>query len=188
MLKHKGTIQLETDRLILKRFEMNDCVDMFNNWATDLEVTQHLTWQPHENITVTKGIIGGWIDTYGNDEFYNWAIVIKEIDQVVGSISIVEHCNLDQHCEVGYCSSKAIWGNGYMTEALSKVIEFLFEEVNFNRISAIHYVDNTPSGIVMKKSGMKYEGCKRKYKIMSNGKFVDCESYALLKSDRHSLK
>ena len=184
MLKHKGTIRLETDRLILRRFEMNDCVDMFNNWATDLEVTQYLTWAPHENMSVTKGIIGGWVDGYVNDEFYNWAIYIKKIDQIVGSIGTVGHCNLDQHCEVGYCSSKGVWGNGYMTEALSCVIDFLFDEINFNRISALHYIENISSGKVMKKVGMKYEGCKRKYKIMSNGEFVDCESYAILKNDR----
>ncbi len=184
MLKHQGTVTLETDRLLLRRFKMDDCVDMYNNWATDPDVTRYLTWPPHENMTVTKGIIGGWIDAYASDEFYTWAIVIKSSGAVVGSIGTVGHNNQDKHCELGYCISKALWGKGYMTEALKCMIDFLFDKVDFNRLEAIHYVENVSSGKVMLKAGMRYEGCKRKYKIMSNGHFVDCESYAILKSDR----
>ena len=46
-LTHKGTIQLETERLILRRFTSADDTTMFNNWANDPEVTKYLTWQTH---------------------------------------------------------------------------------------------------------------------------------------------
>lgn len=44
MLKHTGTEMLETERLVLRRFRESDAIDMFNNWASNKEVTRYLTW------------------------------------------------------------------------------------------------------------------------------------------------
>ena len=48
-MNHIGTIRLETDRLILRRFTMDDAEGMLNNWASDDEVTKYLTWPTHQN-------------------------------------------------------------------------------------------------------------------------------------------
>lgn len=52
MIKH-----IETDRLLLRRFKMDDAQNMFNSWANDEQVTKHLQWLPHEGIQVTKNIL-----------------------------------------------------------------------------------------------------------------------------------
>lgn len=52
-----GTKTLETDRLILRKITMNDAESMYN-WANDENVIRYLTWQPHENIDVTKSLSG----------------------------------------------------------------------------------------------------------------------------------
>ena len=49
-MQHKGTQALETERLILRRFEPGDAQSMFDNWASDDEVTAFLTWSTHENV------------------------------------------------------------------------------------------------------------------------------------------
>ena len=41
MLQHKGTQLLETPRLILRKFAMNDAQAMYENWASDPEVTKY---------------------------------------------------------------------------------------------------------------------------------------------------
>ena len=33
-MKHKGTVRLETDRLILRPFTLEDALPMFRNWAS----------------------------------------------------------------------------------------------------------------------------------------------------------
>ena len=53
-MNNVGTIKLETDRLILRRIELNDAEKMFNNWCNDEEVTRYLPWEPHGKIEVTK--------------------------------------------------------------------------------------------------------------------------------------
>lgn len=49
-MKHLGTKKLETKRLILRRFEIEDANAMYKNWASDLEVSKYLTWPPHSSI------------------------------------------------------------------------------------------------------------------------------------------
>lgn len=59
---------------------------------------------------------------------------------MVGSISVVEISNTMERCEVGYCLSKSYWNQGIMTESLKAIIKYLFNEIGFNRIQAIHNI------------------------------------------------
>ncbi|HEY8804517.1 MAG TPA: hypothetical protein VIM42_05285 [Clostridium sp.] len=64
MLVHRGTTIIETNRLILRPFVMDDATNMFNNWASDSEVTKHLSWRAHSDITIAKGLMQMWVDSY----------------------------------------------------------------------------------------------------------------------------
>ena len=80
-MKHCGTQTIETERLILRQFKSEDADAMFKNWANDEEVTKYLTWPPHGTVDVTKEILKQWVDSYKNEKYYQWAIVLKEIDE-----------------------------------------------------------------------------------------------------------
>lgn len=56
-MKHLGTINLETSRLKLRRFELPDAEAMYKNWASDPEVTKYLMWPPHKDVSVTESIL-----------------------------------------------------------------------------------------------------------------------------------
>ena len=84
--------------------------------------------------------------------------------------------------EVGYSLSRAYWNRGFMTEALTCVLEFGFTRLNLNRIEAQHECDNPASGHVMRNAGMKHEGTLRQ-RIYNKGRFSDVDLYAILKSD-----
>lgn len=71
-MKHLGTINLETERLILRKFKIEDAENMYNNWAGDSEVTKYLSWQTHPNIEKSKEIIKSWTNNYSKNDFYNW--------------------------------------------------------------------------------------------------------------------
>lgn len=58
-----------------------------------------------------------------------------------------------------------------MTEAMSAVIAYLFDEVNMHRILTKHDVENPASGKVMQKCGMKHEGIFRRYYLHSDGTY-----------------
>ena len=77
MMKHCGTQRLETGRLILRRFELEDARPMFENWAKDPEVSRYTTWLPHESAEVTRALIADWIQRYEDPGYYNWVMALK---------------------------------------------------------------------------------------------------------------
>lgn len=182
-MKHIGTQRIETKRLLLRKIKLSDAEMMFNNWASDEEVTRYLTWMPHESIENSKGLIGIWLEELQCDSCYKWCIELKETNQVIGTIDVVDMIKNIDSAVMGYCLSSKYWNQGIMTEALSAVQQFLFEEVGFNRIEAYYHTANPSSGKVMEKSGMKYEGVRRQYAKDNQGNFVDVVTYAILRDD-----
>ena len=106
MLQHKGTQLLETPRLILRKFTMDDAQAMYENWASDPEVTKFLTWSTHGSAEVTENVLKSWVDGYAQDDFYQWAIVSKGLDAPIGSISVVSRNDKVRIAHIGYCIGK----------------------------------------------------------------------------------
>ena len=183
-MKHCGTQRLETERLILRRFVIEDADAMYKNWASDDEVTKYLMWSTHTNIDVSKSVIEDWVNSYSDEKYYQWAIVLKgNCDEPIGSIAAV-HMNEDiSMVHIGYCIGKNWWHKGITSEALKAVMDFFFEKVEVNRIESRHDPRNSNSGKVMKKCGMKYEGTMRSSDRNNQG-ICDACYYSLLKSER----
>lgn len=177
-----GTQLMITKRLVLRRFTVDDAKDMYENWAKDSEVTKYLRWPPHTNVDVSRGLLSQWVASYADLSYYSWAIALKENNIAIGSIGIMEVSKVDQSGEIGYCMGKSWWGKGLMTEALKAVLQFSFEEVGFNRLEAVHSINNPASGRVMQKAGMTFEGIARQ-KYKANLGFQDCKIYSVLKQE-----
>lgn len=182
-MNHLGTKKIETDRLILRPFVMEDAEAMYRNWASDPEVTKFLSWPTYKSVADAYAILEIWIPQYSDNTFYQWAIELKELGEVMGSISVVNQDERVDMMEIGFCIGKSWWGQGIMTEACRAVIDFLFDEVGAQRIEAGHDPNNPASGAVQRKCGMKYEGTFRR-RIRSNQGITDVCLNAILKEER----
>ena len=179
-MQHKGTVRLETDRLILRRFRLDDSGAAFQNWTSDKRVTEFLRWPAHDTVNTTKKIIQMWVDGYARDDFYQWAIVLKNNGNgPVGTISVVDRNDALNILHIGYCIGSRWWNQGITSEAFSGIIPFLFEQVKANRIESQHDPRNPNSGKVMIKCGLKYEGTLRQADISNKG-VVDAAVYSIL--------
>lgn len=98
-MNHKGTIFIETERLILRRFTENDVEAMFRNWEGDPKVTEFLRWKTAANLKDAENVLLEWIRDYEKADFCQWAIVLKELEEPIGTISVV-----DKNESIGYCS------------------------------------------------------------------------------------
>ena len=186
MLTHKGTRELRTGRLVLRRVTEGDAEIMYRNWASDDEVTKFLTWPTHESVEITKMVLSEWTGSYDKPDFYNWAITLKENgDEPIGNISVVRINSATDCAAMGYAMSRAHWRKGIMPEALKALVDFLFDEVGFNRIEAEHDVNNPASGKVMEKAGLRYEGTLRQSGHSNQG-IIDVVWRAILKQDWRS--
>ena len=181
-MKHLGTRILKTDRLILRPFVLEDAQAMYDNWAKDPEVTKFLSWPCYKSTADAYDILRIWLESYEKPEFYQWAIVMKETDQPIGSISVVNSDDRVAMAEIGYCIGKLWWGRGIMPEALSAVMDYLFDLVGMQRIEAGHDPNNPASGAVLRKCGLQYEGTLRR-RIRSNQGITDVAWYSILKEE-----
>ena len=182
-MKHLGTKTIKTNRLILRPFLLKDAQAMYGNWASDPEVTKFLSWPAYQSVDDAYSILNIWLDDYEKTDFYQWAIVPKDLDQPIGSISVVNSDDRVDMAEIGYCIGRRWWGQGIMPEALEAVMDYLFDEVGMQRIEAGHDPNNPASGVVLRKCGLKYEGTFRR-RIRSNQGITDVAWYSILKTDR----
>lgn len=182
-MKHTGTIKIETDRLILRKFRLSDAAQMFKNYTSRDKVTQYLTWCPHKNMDDVKGYLRNIVlPEYNKKSTYRWAIVWKENSEVIGCIDVVKNDEKLLRAELGWVLGDDYWGKGIMPEAAKAVIKHLFE-VGYVRIEAIHDARNLKSGRVMEKIGMKHEGLLRKYNPDRTGELQDCDIWAIIKDE-----
>ena len=181
-MNHSGTKRIETERLVLRAFQLSDVESAYRNWTSDDKVTEFLRWPTHEDISVTESVIKDWIVQSAKPDFYQWAIVLKELDEPIGTISVVEQNEALNSVHIGYCIGSKWWRQGITTEAFAAIIPYLFDEVGVNRIESQHDPNNPYSGDVMKKCGLHYEGTLRQADFNNKG-IVDACMYSLLKSD-----
>ncbi|HNZ83607.1 MAG: GNAT family N-acetyltransferase [Sedimentibacter sp.] len=181
-MNHLGTKEIETDRLLLRKFKLSDAEEMYKNWANDDNVTRYITWPTHKDIEETRRVVEGYVNDSARDNYYHWCIVLKETNEAVGSIGAFRLYDDLKLFEIGYCIGKKFWNKGITTEAMKALIKFFFEEVGVNRIEARHDVKNPASGRVMIKSGLKFEGILRQAGKTNNG-INDMAVYAILKEE-----
>lgn len=181
MLTHLGTRELTTPRLTLRAYRPGDHAAMFANWASDPEVTRYLTWPTHASEAVSRNVIDMWIESYVSPTVYHWGITLA--GELIGDIAAVNWKDSTACVEIGYCLCRRFWGQGIMTEALSAVIDFLFDRVGFYRITLMHDTRNPASGRVMQKCGLQYEGIHRGACRYPDGTWCDVARYAILRSD-----
>lgn len=181
-MKHVGTQTIETERLTLRRFTTEDAQAMFDNWASDSEVTKFMTWPPYEKVEWAADYLKYVSDSYTAQDSYYWAIVLKELGEPVGAISVVAVSEDANWIEIGYCIGRDWWHQGITSEALAAVINYLFENTDANRIQATHDIRNVNSGKVMQKCGMKYEGTLRQHGRNNQG-ICDSAMYSILREE-----
>jgi ribosomal-protein-alanine N-acetyltransferase len=166
--------RLETERLTLRKAAKSDAPDMLE-YASDEDTVKYLNWAGAKTIDeVMAGIIGFHWSRPGV-----WVIELKENKKCIGAIDIRLEPGHEKS-EAGYVLNRDYWNKGYMTEALTAVIDFCFGVLELNRVETYHYVGNEASGRVMQKCGMRFEGISvQSAKI--KGVFRDVARYGLTK-------
>lgn len=147
-------MRLETQRLILRPYTMDDFEDLY----AILSDEQTMQYYPS---AFSEEKVRGWIrwnkenyDTFG---FGLWAIVLKENGKMIGDCGVtMQKINGSIKPEIGYHIHKDYQNNGYATEAAQKCKDYIFEHTPFNRIYSYMNGRNVPSYTVAAKNGMQF--------------------------------
>lgn len=172
----------ETDRLILRKVELNDLENIFE-FSSDPEVAHHMTWEVNKSKEDTLNhFVSVAIESYVKGQSDDLAIVHKESGKVIGTCSFIDWSNEHSNAEVGYVLNRNYWGFGLATETVHELIKFGFETIQLNRIQGKCDIDNFGSEKVMLKVGMSYEGTLRKNEFIK-GEFKDTKMFSILKEE-----
>jgi ribosomal-protein-alanine N-acetyltransferase len=178
-MTHKGTITLETERLILWRVKIEDADALFFAGAGNPEITRYMTWSALPNVSALREVLEHWVADYKNPDTYKWAIVLKDTGKVIGVIDT----SINPDGGVGYWIGKPWWRKGLVSEALSAVLKFMFEEVGVESQQGFHDLRNPASGAVMRKCGMKFERSAPQSWTNGLGERCDADHYAISAND-----
>lgn len=147
-----NTPTLRTDRLILRKFIKDDLEALFEIFS-DEEVNVFLPWYPLKTMEDASIFYSRCFESKYQQEYsYNYAICLKDDNYPIGYVNVDTHDSYD----LGYGLRKEFWHKGVITEACRAVIEQLKKD-GIPYITATHDVNNTRSGEVMRKLGMKYQ-------------------------------
>lgn len=175
--------QLETERLVLRRFTLDDAQDLLE-CASDPEVPKYTSWEQHKTIDDAIQTINQIMSIYDDTgtKRWTWGIEHKADDnKLIGTFTIwgePEHAR----AEIGYILGRPYWGQGLVSEAAREVLRFGFNELGLNRIQASCDLENIASARVMEKNGMTYEGTLRDW-LFTKGKYANFKMYSVLRRE-----
>lgn len=153
-------VYLESKNLILRPFLESDLEDFYNYCKVD-GVGEMAGWIHHKSLEESKLILNIFIK-----EKKTFAIVDKESRKVIGSIGLEtynenvageKYKNLKCR-EIGYVLSKEYWGRSYMPQAVKRILEYCFKDLDLDAVFCGYFKRNLQSKRVNEKLGFKNIG------------------------------
>jgi [ribosomal protein S5]-alanine N-acetyltransferase len=170
-------VALETARLGLRSYSADDIAELVP-LINQPEVAATTLRIPHP---YTEDDAKGFLTLLEDPDRLWLAITLRSDGHQIGGVGLTlsrQH----QQAELGYWLGPQHWGQGYATEAAREMLRYGFEELCLHRIFASHFKQNSASGHILQKLGMRYEGCQREH-ICKWGRFVDSELYGILRQE-----
>ena len=159
---------LETENLRIRKFKIEDAEDIYKNLATDRRLEDCLGYNVHQSVEQTRKMISSYIYEYEADELV-WALEEKQNNSVVGYINALEFSDFNKYCNIKFGIELKFIEKHYMEEALTRVLEYIFNEKDFNMVVS-EFCDgnkqvNDFKTTILEKLGMKKEAVLRNRKI-----------------------
>jgi ribosomal-protein-alanine N-acetyltransferase len=153
-----GVAELETDRLLLRRWRGGD-LDAYARMCADPEVMRYLSGRMTREQCEAQiaRFERGWTER----GFGLWAVEDKATGMFIGFVGLLYHDDWpegDDKTEVGWRLDRSFWGRGLATEGALASVRYGFEKLGLERIISITVPENIASRRVMEKAGLTYRG------------------------------
>lgn len=168
---------LETDRIKLRRLTKKDSTN-FLRLRNDDAIMKFIDRPRQKDIVEIESFIehiDSFIDTNTN---INWAITLKENDEIIGTIGFYRSQPENFRSEIGYMLDPNFWRKGIMNEAMKLAIDYGFDTMKLHTIEACINPENNASREILLKNGFVKEGYF-KDNTYWKGEFKDTEVFTL---------
>lgn len=171
--------KLETERLILRRYKESD-IDAIYEMITDERLAKYIKF-PKLTKEEELECIKQWIKDADDSKYEKWVIERKSDGVVVGNIDVNTVVKKHNYCNVGYTIRYDYWGNGYATEALKFVSDYLLNNRGYYLVECSCNELNKQSSRVMEKAGFRKDGYIANRRLNRDGTYSGVEYYSKMK-------
>lgn len=173
-------IKLETDRLWMREIEPADAGGLFE-LDSNPSVHRYLGNQPVETMEAIDRIIAHIRQQYAEHGIARWAVLLKETNEFIGWAGLKWMTEpirgRSNYYDLGYRLIESHWGKGYATEASLALLQYAFEQLNIETVSAIADIENRGSNRVLQKIGMTCTGQFLLDGIQHNWYDIQCNDF-----------
>jgi len=173
--------ELETKRLILRRFSVTDATAYFELRSNE-EAMRFMDRPHYKNKAEALEAIKATHQNFRDKVGVWWVLADKRNNQFMGYVGFKDIDPKNKSAEIGYVLHPDYWASGWMTEAVAAVLDFVFEELNLHRVKGDINPNNEPSRGLLRKFGFQKEAYFRE-DYYYDGEFLDSEIYGLLASE-----
>jgi len=145
---------LTTGRLTLRQLIINDDQEIFT-LRSDSEINKYLDRQLSNTIDDARNFIKKVNENINKNDSLYWAITLSDKNVLIGTICLFSFSDETDKCEIGYELLTNFQGQGIMTEAVEKVIDFAFNTIKVQKIEAFFHIDNQSSIKLLEKFSFK---------------------------------
>lgn len=171
----------ETSRLIARPAGIADAQVVFADFASDAAVAKYMTWKPHRSVDETIEFLRRCERVWAEGSAFPWSLWRKQDDAFAGLIEIrVRTSSVD----LGYALARRWWRQGFMSEAVTSVVQWALAQPAIYRVSATCDVENVASARLLERVGMEREGVLRRWLVHPNVSEAprDCLCYSIVKA------
>lgn len=123
-MRHNGTQNIETKRLILKKIVLKNAQDLYE-LCSDKDVIKWLEIPIYTSVDMAIDYIGGKLtEKYKRADFYDWGVFLKESDKLIGRVSVYQQDENRRMADLVWFTNGKYAGKGYATEAAKAVIDY----------------------------------------------------------------
>jgi len=146
-------LKLETERLILRDFEIND-IKLFHDMSIEEKITNFQKW------FLGKNGYKQWVEESidHNNRIprfaYNLVIILKNNEKPIGWLGWGTDDLEIRKYDFGYALLPEYWNKGIMTEALKCGIDYMFKKLKASIVLGECVNENIGSAHVMEKAGL----------------------------------
>jgi len=171
---------IETDRLVLRQIVNSDLPNIFKG-LSDPMVTEYYGVS-FSSIEATEEQMDWFRELEEKETGIWWLICLKDTEEFCGAGGLNDLNKVHKKAEIGFWLLPEYWGKGYVTEALSVIMDYGFNQLGLHRIEGFVDSNNEKCQSAVKKLNMNYEGTMRDSEVKGNS-YISIDIYSIFQEE-----
>jgi ribosomal-protein-alanine N-acetyltransferase len=172
---------IESERVRLRAMVDSDIDALFSIFSNPV-VMRYWSFTPLVDRDAAAALLKQEQEGFRNRRLMKWGVALRENDQLIGTVTLVNIDLTHHRAEVGYALGRSYWGNGYINESLRALFDYAFNQLALHRIEADVDPRNAASIRTLERLGFQREGYLRE-RWQVGGEIQDALFYGLLRPD-----